>query len=121
MKHSKIKTYPATDDGSFGFKGYTTQVLEDLLKNNKIDIVYTCGPELMMKFILDICEKFNIQCELSLERFMKCGIGACGQCCVDNGGKTVCKDGPVFQGNVIKNMHEFGKYHRTKSGRKVML
>jgi dihydroorotate dehydrogenase electron transfer subunit len=122
MKHSGIKTYAATDDGSFGFKGYTTNVLERVLKENKIDIVYTCGPEIMMKFVVDICDKFNVPCEVSLERFMKCGgSGICGSCTLDPTGWRVCKEGPVFTGNAIKQLEEFGKYKRAKSGKKVKL
>ena len=119
MKHSKIKTAVATDDGSFGFKGFTTQVLEDLLKKKKVDFVYTCGPEIMMKFVVDICDKYSVPCEVSLERFMKCGVGVCGQCCMDHSGAIVCRDGPVFPGSAVKELKEFGNYKRAKSGKKV--
>ncbi|MBW2977713.1 dihydroorotate dehydrogenase electron transfer subunit [Candidatus Woesearchaeota archaeon] len=121
MRLSGIKTYFATDDGSYGFKGFTTQLLEDFLKKNRVDIVYACGPEVMMKFVVNICAKFNVQCEVSLERYMKCGIGVCGQCCIDHSGETVCRDGPVFPGHVVKEMPEFGKYKREKSGKKVCI
>lgn len=119
MKHAQIETIAATDDGSFGLKGFTTQILEDILSKQKIDMVYTCGPEIMMKFVIGICEKHNVPCEVSLERFMKCGIGVCGQCCMDHSGEIVCKDGPVFPGHVVKKMQEFGRYKREKSGKKV--
>ena len=118
-KKANIKTLVATDDGSFGFKGFTTQVLEDFLSKNKVDMVYSCGPEIMMKFVVEICSKFNVPCEVSLERFIKCGIGICGSCCIDDTGECVCKDGPVFSGSKVKNLKEFGKYHRSKSGKKV--
>ena len=66
----------ATDDGSYGIKGYTTDLLEKLLKKNKkINIVYTCGPEIMMKKVLEICNKRKVECEASVERMMKCGFG----------------------------------------------
>lgn len=119
MKQTGIKTYFATDDGSFGFKGYTTNILEKFLSKNKVDMVYTCGPEIMMKFVIGICDKFNVPCEVSLERFFKCGIGLCGQCCMDNSGAMICKDGPVFPSSAVKNLLEFGKYKRKKSGKKV--
>ena len=48
-----------------------------------------------------------------------CGIGVCGQCCMDNSGVIVCKDGPVFSGKEVKDFFEFAKYHRKKSGKKV--
>lgn len=121
LENAKITTLPATDDGSFGFKGFTTQLLEDFLSKNKVEIVYSCGPEIMMKFIIDICEKNNIPCEVSLERFMKCGIGVCGHCCMDNSGALACKDGPVFSGKTAKDMTEFGNYRRTDSEKKVDL
>ncbi|MBW2992487.1 dihydroorotate dehydrogenase electron transfer subunit [Candidatus Woesearchaeota archaeon] len=121
MNHSNIKITIATDDGSYGFKGFTTEVLENILKKRQIDMVYTCGPEIMMKFVVQICDKYNVPCELSLERFMKCGIGVCGQCCMDNSGVIVCKDGPVFSGKVVKQLKEFGNYKRAKSGKKVKL
>ena len=121
MKQSKIKTCIATDDGSCGFHGFTTQVLEDFLLKNNVDMVYSCGPEIMMKLVVDICLKNNIDCEVSLERYMKCGFGVCGQCCVDDSGERICVEGPVFNGEKAKKLIEFGKYHRSKSGKKVEL
>lgn len=121
MKFAKIKTYTTTDDGSYGFKGFTTYFLRNFLEENIVDFVYSCGPEIMMKTVVNICEEFNIPCELSLERYMKCGIGVCGQCAMDYSGVRVCKEGPVFPANVLKKIHEFGKYRRGKSGRKIRL
>ena len=97
----------ATDDGSCGRKCFTTEILEELLrdnKKNKIKVVYTCGPEIMMKKILDICNKYKIKCEESLERIMKCGFGVCGACMCND--KLVCKDGPVFTRAEIKAMFQ---------------
>jgi dihydroorotate dehydrogenase electron transfer subunit len=121
MKKAKIKTSVATDDGSFGFNGFTTELLEAYLLENKIDRVYSCGPEIMMKKIVEICSELNVPCEVSLERYMKCGFGLCGQCCMDGTGERVCKEGPVFSGEKVKKLIEFGKYHRSKSGKKVNL
>jgi dihydroorotate dehydrogenase electron transfer subunit len=72
MQIANIKTYFATDDGSYGFKGYTTEVLKKIISEKKIDAVYTCGPEIMIKFVVEICEKAKIPCEISMERYMKC-------------------------------------------------
>lgn len=110
-----------TDDGSFGRKGFTTDVLEEVLSNkkNKIKIVYTCGPEVMMKKVFDICTRHKIECEASLERMMKCGFGICGACMVND--KIVCIDGPIFSSKQLKNLSEFGNSSRLKSGRKVSL
>ena len=62
----EIKRHYCTDDGSFGFKGFTTDKLRELLQNDKtIDMVFTVGPELMMKKVVEICDKFNIGCQIS--------------------------------------------------------
>jgi len=120
MKISDIKTIITTDDGSTGIKGFTTDVLLDLIKEKgNIDMVYTCGPELMMKKVLEICSKNNIPAQFSLERYMKCGIGICGQCCVDDTGIRVCKEGPVLTKDQVNKIKEFGKYHRDASGAKI--
>ncbi|MBI2651083.1 dihydroorotate dehydrogenase electron transfer subunit [Candidatus Woesearchaeota archaeon] len=110
----------ATDDGSYGKKGFTTEILEEVLsKNKKIRIVCTCGPEIMMKKVLEICNRFKIECEASLERFMACGFGVCGKCMIND--KIVCIDGPVFNSKQLNEMTEFGKFARLKSGKKVSL
>jgi len=111
----------ATDDGSFGRKGFTTDVLAELLKNkkNKIKIVYTCGPEIMMKKVFEICNKHKIQCETSLERYMACGFGICGKCMIND--KICCVDGPIFNSQQLSKMPEFGNFARLKSGKKVTI
>lgn len=107
-----------TDDGSIGFKGFTTQCFEKLLKQGKkFDMVYTCGPEIMMKRVLDICIKHKTLLQASLERFMYCGVGLCGSCVCN--GKLVCKDGPVFNHKELSQMKDFGRYALLKSGRKA--
>ena len=70
----------------------------------------------MMKKLLDLSN--NTFFQASLERYMKCGIGICGQCCVGKG-LRVCKDGPVFDGKTLKKVEEFGVYKRDASGRKI--
>ena len=111
-----------TDDGSFGRKGFTTDVLKELLKDNeknKIEIIYTCGPEIMMKKVLELCNKYNVECEASLERYMSCGFGICGKCMIND--KIVCIDGPVFNSKQLNRMTEFGKFARIKSCKKVTI
>ena len=109
-----------TDDGSFGRKGYTTDILKELLNNNnKIKIVYTCGPEIMMKKVLDLCNKYNVECEGSVERYMKCGYGICGNCVIDD--KLVCIDGPIFNKSQLNELNDFGKFARLKIGKKVTI
>lgn len=89
------KVYTTTEDGSHGEKGYVTH--HSQLKE-KFDKLYTCGPTPMMKAVAAYALKNNIECEVSLENSMACGIGAC-LCCVEDtkeGHKCVCTDGPVF-------------------------
>jgi dihydroorotate dehydrogenase electron transfer subunit len=112
------KVIYTTDDGSFGKQCYACDVLEGVLKGGEFDLVLTCGPEVLMKRVVDICLKNGIECQASLERFMKCGIGVCGSCVIDPSGMRVCKDGPVFTARQLENS-EFGEYRRDKSGRKI--
>ncbi len=107
----------STDDGSQGYKGFASDVAKDVIKKEKIDMVYTCGPEMMMKALLCFCK--NIPLQASLERYMKCAIGLCGQCCIGTG-LRVCVDGPVFTGSTLIKMKDFGVYHRDAAGRKIM-
>lgn len=103
-----------TEDGSYGEKGYVTDVLEKLLEENTYDAIYTCGPELMMHKVVQMAQKKEIFVQASLERMMKCGIGICGSCCVND--DLVCRDGTVFDGDHLSQKSEFGHSHRTKSG-----
>ena len=121
FKDSKVNLHMCTDDGTKGEKGFTTDILKDLLKKKKIDKIFSCGPEIMMKFVLKLAEANNIDIELTLERYMKCGGGLCGQCCVDPTGWRVCVEGPVFNKEKIKQIKEFANYKRAKSGKKVKL
>jgi dihydroorotate dehydrogenase electron transfer subunit len=97
----------ATDDGSLGFKGKVTDLLREILskeiKNNKPINIYACGPQPMLKAVSLICRENNIASQLSLERHMACGFGACLGCVVSTktGYKRVCKEGPVFSGEEL--------------------
>lgn len=119
MKKNNVKTFVTTDDGSFGVKGFATDLLKDFLEKNHIDAVYSCGPEKMMKKVAEMCKDKKIYCELSLERYMKCGFGVCGQCCMDDSGFRVCTDGPVINGEDALKLREFGSYRRDAAGKKV--
>ncbi|MFX0082131.1 MAG: dihydroorotate dehydrogenase electron transfer subunit [Candidatus Hodarchaeota archaeon] len=101
----------STDDGSFGRKCYVTDTIEDILASNDIDLIITCGPEVMMKKVLDLAESKNIEIQASLERKMKCGVGLCGSCCIgaDND-ISVCKDGPIFDKEQLKTIPQFGQF-----------
>jgi dihydroorotate dehydrogenase electron transfer subunit len=103
-----IQSQVATDDGSAGFGGLVTDCLAEWLKQNssssKDAIIYSCGPTPMMAKIAQIARERNIDCQLSMEEVMACGIGVCQSCAVacklPNSNETVyklcCKDGPVF-------------------------
>ncbi|MDR1820056.1 MAG: dihydroorotate dehydrogenase electron transfer subunit [Methanobrevibacter sp.] len=113
---SSFDVYSSTDDGTCGFKGFASHRLIDLLKSSSYDMAVVCGPEIMMKGIYDILEESGIPGQYSMERYMKCGIGICGQCCTDDTGWRVCVEGPVFSSTYIKEISEFGKYHRDSAG-----
>lgn len=93
---SKVGTvHVSTEDGSMGEKGLVTQ--HTTLSEN-VDRIYCCGPAPMMKAVAAIARDRDIDCEVSLENMMACGLGAC-LCCVENtvkGNVCVCTEGPVF-------------------------
>jgi len=106
-----------TDDGSMGIKGYPTDILDELLDNNKFDTACICGPEIMMKTAIDKIKDRIDNIQVCMERYMKCGIGLCGSCVLDDIGLRVCKEGPVFDYKVIlSKTGEFGSYHRDGNG-----
>ena len=90
-----------TEDGSEGEKGFVTN--HSLLQQERFDRIFTCGPTPMMKAVARYAKQANIDCEVSLENLMACGLGAC-LCCVEktvDGNLCVCKDGPVFNINQL--------------------
>lgn len=99
----------STDDGSLGVAGYVTDALTaylDAHSPNPADVaVYTCGPEPMMKSVVQLCAGRDIDCQLCMERSMACGMGTCQSCVVpvhddaaEDGWryKLCCTDGPIF-------------------------
>jgi dihydroorotate dehydrogenase electron transfer subunit len=114
LSKNKHRVIVATEDGSYGQKGLVTDVLEKLVENEKFDAIYTCGPEIMMYKIVQLANAKKIFVQASLERMMKCGIGICGSCCMDE--VLVCRDGTIFDGEFLKNSKEFGHTHRSKAG-----
>ncbi|MFH1291950.1 MAG: dihydroorotate dehydrogenase electron transfer subunit [bacterium] len=118
-KTPNTKLHISTDDGSQGHHGYVTDILNSLLceNNDQKTLVCTCGPELMEKKVLDLCNQYDVDCEVSIERYMKCGYGICGQCAVDPLGICMCTHGPVVKRELANQITEFGKYHRDKSGK----
>lgn len=109
---------PTTDDGSHGFCGFATELAEKLIKEEDYHMLVACGPEIMMKKLSDISYQNQLPGQFSLERYMKCAMGLCGQCCVDDVGWRICVEGPVFWGDQLRMISEFGKYRRDSSGQK---
>lgn len=93
----------ATDDGSYGTKGFVTVLLGDLLKREHPEslLIQTCGPRAMMWKVIQMAKEFGVQGEASVDERMACGVGACLGCVVetDEGFKTSCVEGPVFSFN----------------------
>lgn len=97
------KLYIATEDGSAGTKG---NVMDAIRENGlSADIIYACGPKPMLRAIKAYAEENNIECYISMEEKMACGIGACLACVCQSKevdehthvhNKRICKDGPVF-------------------------
>lgn len=125
----RIPAVLCTDDGSLGFRGYVTQALEEFLDRGPSDelgdelrrkvgdcsalkpVIYTCGPELMMKRVAEIALSRRISCQVAVERAMACGMGTCQSCCIrvrkpdpalpplpgsEWCYRLTCTDGPIF-------------------------
>lgn len=98
------KVHTTTEDGSHGTKGYVihSPVLRTL--HPDIEMIYTCGPDAMMRVIAKYAKEHGIRCEVSLENTMACGIGVCLCCVTDTtqGHKCVCTEGPIFDSKELK-------------------
>lgn len=99
-----VKVLPATDDGSFGVKGFVTTILES--QNLPAEsMVYTCGPEAMMARVYGMSKEMGLACQVSVEKEMACGMGACLGCCKtksDGDYTHVCINGPVYYGEELQ-------------------
>ncbi len=104
MRAVADQLYIATDDGSEGFHGLVTQLLEKLINEGRhYDEVVAIGPMIMMKFVALTTRKFNLKTTVSLNALMVDGTGMCGACRVTVGGKTrfTCVDGPEFDAHEV--------------------
>ena len=93
-----------TDDGSLGIHGFVTHAMEDLLAENRYDAVLACGPNPMLAGVAALAERVQAPCQVSLERMMGCGFGACSCCNVAlraGGYALCCTDGPVFDAREV--------------------
>ena len=97
--------YIATDDGSEGFKGLVTQVVEELVEKQgrHYDECVAIGPMVMMKFVALTTKKYGLKTTVSLNALMVDGTGMCGACRVTVGGRTrfTCVEGPEFDGHEV--------------------
>lgn len=107
-----------TDDGSRGFTGYASGYAANLMETMDFDMVYTCGPEIMMSKVFYAAEENGLPVQASLERYIKCAVGLCGACVI--GPYRVCKDGPIFDSSMLRETSgEFGVSKMDPSGRRV--
>lgn len=92
-----------TDDGSYGKKGLVTNGVEEVIQREKVDLVVTIGPAIMMKFVALLTQKYDIPTMCSLNTIMVDGTGMCGACriTVDGKMKFVCIDGPEFDAHKV--------------------
>lgn len=101
------ETILCTDDGSAGRKGFVTDALKEVLASKKPDVIYACGPNVMLRRIIEIAKENGVKCQVSLEERMGCGVGACLVCAcrtIRDGNEYyahVCKDGPVFNAEEV--------------------
>ena len=98
----------ATDDGSFGREGFCTSLVAEALSEaveagQPYDYLAVCGPEPLMKIVAGMAADANVPCEVSMEKRMACGIGACLSCVVDtvDGKQRACVDGPIFDARKV--------------------
>lgn len=103
MRAVSNEYFVTTDDGSYGEKGFVTDVLKRIIETEDIDLVIAIGPIPMMKFVSKVTEEKGIRTIVSLNPIMIDGTGMCGGCRVNVGGeiKFACVDGPDFDGHLV--------------------
>ena len=104
MRAVSDEVYPTTDDGSYGFHGFVTGQLDELITSGPpIDFVLAIGPIPMMKAVADLTRPLGIETVVSLNPIMVDGTGMCGGCRVEVGGETkfACVDGPEFDAHLV--------------------
>lgn len=108
------RVHVSTDDGSEGFHGRAPDLAAQLMEATRFDDVLTCGPERMMRAVVDLAAKHQVPVQASLERWMKCAVGICDACLVD--GIRLCRDGPVLERDTLLRLEDFGRFERDPSG-----
>jgi len=94
-----LNTILVTEDGSSGIRGLITDYIQEII--SEYDYLIGCGPEGMLLELIKICSKHGVDCQLSFEAIIKCGIGLCGSCELYDTGLLVCRDGPVFTSRML--------------------
>ncbi len=108
----------STNDGSRGVKGFVTDAINQSPVSHLSSVtVYACGPERMLVALHALCRANGWHGQLSVERYMKCGFGICGQCALDD--VLVCADGPVLTLDQLDGKRDFGRFHRGPTGRRL--
>ncbi|MCS7059649.1 MAG: dihydroorotate dehydrogenase electron transfer subunit [Anaerolineae bacterium] len=125
----------STNDGSRGVPGFVTDAIRqhfiEPLSHERTSsaasatdarslhnvTVYACGPERMLVALHTLCRQYGWNGQLSVERYMKCGFGICGQCALDD--ILVCMDGPVLTLDQLDGKKDFGHWHRGPTGRRM--
>ncbi|MEM2866712.1 MAG: dihydroorotate dehydrogenase electron transfer subunit [Candidatus Hadarchaeales archaeon] len=118
-KRTGAEVEVATEDGSGGEKGMVTDLLERELPKRPWKVL-ACGPEEMLVKVVEECMRRRRKVQVSLERYMRCGLGVCGSCVLDPVGWRVCTEGPVFDGRLLLRT-DFGKFERDSTGRRLPL
>ena len=111
----------STDDGSCGSCGLVTDLLDGLVEKHPVSTLCAAGPEPMLLRIVEFADRHSLPYQVSFERYMKCGIGVCGSCCLDGSGIRLCVEGPVLNRDQVRQVTEFGLPHRDASGRRPPL
>ena len=104
MRAASSQLIIATNDGSYGKKGFVTEMLKNIMDSGEVvDIVFAIGPPVMMKAVCDMTREKKLKTIVSLNSLMVCGMGMCGACRVSVGEKTkfTCMDGPDFDGHQV--------------------
>lgn len=100
------RTIIATEDGSVGIKGLATDTASLLISGEAFDWIYACGPEPLIVKALNLSLSLGAKFEASLERYMRCAAGVCGSCILEPVGMRVCRDGPVFSGDILRKIYQ---------------
>lgn len=108
LELTAVEYEAATEDGSVGYKGFVTELLQKRLETEKPARIYACGPHGMLEQVARLAKQYSLPLQVSLETVMACGVGACLGCTCEKGHSNkpgwakVCKDGPVFWEQEVK-------------------